>query len=91
MKTTLLLTSALGAVAFPHLKDVAKDVPLSHKVRELLDNPNNHPLSKRQNDALGISAAQTNCGFLANCDTFDAEGVCSGPVMGHVSIVLEHC
>jgi len=66
MKTTLLLASALSAAAFPQLSNRG----LSDEVSQFMQNPQGHALAKRQEDALGISAAQSNCGTRA-CPTFD--------------------
>lgn len=60
MKVTLIVASALGAAAFPHLMD-----------RDILEQIGSQ-LSRR--DALGISAAESNCG-TRSCPTFDAEGM----------------
>lgn len=70
MKVTLLLASALSVAAFPHIND--RD--LSDKINEFLKNTQNHPLAKRQEDALGISAAESNCGTRA-CPTFNERGM----------------
>lgn len=69
MKTTLILASALSAAAFPHLNDRS----LNDEVNKFLGNVENHPLAKRQEDALGISRAQSNCGTRA-CPTFSEQG-----------------
>lgn len=69
MKTTLLLASALSAAAFPQLSNRG----LSDEVSQFMQNPQGHALAKRQEDALGISAAQSNCGTRA-CPTFDEKG-----------------
>jgi len=58
MKFFLILASALGAAAFPGLK--TGGVPLG--IRSLLDNPHNQDLEKRQQDALGTSKMESNCG-----------------------------
>jgi hypothetical protein len=68
MKVSLILASALGAAAFPGLK--TGGVPM--EIRSLLDNPQDHGLEKRQQDALGTSKAQSNCGTRL-CPTFDEE------------------
>lgn len=51
-----------------------KDAGVPVEVTEFLANTQNHPLVRRQQDALGISAAESNCGTKA-CPTFDAEGM----------------
>jgi hypothetical protein len=66
MKASLILASALGAAAFPGLQ--SGGVPL--EIRALLDNPQDHALEKRQQDALGTSRAESNCGTRL-CPTFD--------------------
>ena len=68
MKVSLILASALGAAAFPGLN--TGGVPM--EIRSLLDNPQDHGLEKRQQDALGTSKAQSNCGTRL-CPTFDEE------------------
>jgi hypothetical protein len=68
MKASLILASALGAAAFPGLR--TGGVPL--EIRSLLDNPQFHGLDKRQQDALGTSKAESNCGTRL-CPTFDEE------------------
>jgi hypothetical protein len=68
MKASLILASALGAAAFPGLR--TGGVPL--EIRSLLDNAQDHDLEKRQQDALGISKAESNCGTRL-CPTFDEE------------------
>ncbi|KJX98620.1 hypothetical protein TI39_contig401g00002 [Zymoseptoria brevis] len=68
MKASLILASALGVAAFPGLR--SGGVPL--EIRALLDNPQNHALEKRQQDALGTSKAESNCGTRL-CPTFDVE------------------
>lgn len=60
MKATFILASALGAAAFPHLMD-----------QDLLNKAAAH-LDRR--DALGVSAAESNCGTRL-CPTFDAAGM----------------
>lgn len=70
MKATLILASALSAAAFPQMKGRG----LSPEVARFMENAESHPLEKRQQDALGISAAQSNCGTRA-CPTFDAKGI----------------
>ncbi|SMY19362.1 unnamed protein product [Zymoseptoria tritici ST99CH_1A5] len=68
MKASLILASALGVAAFPGLR--SGGVPL--EIRALLDNPQGHALEKRQQDALGTSKAESNCGTRL-CPTFDEE------------------
>ncbi|KAI5363775.1 putative chloroperoxidase [Septoria linicola] len=68
MKTALVLASALGASAFPGLRRGVEGLPT--EVLSLYQNLENHPLAKRQEDALGISKAQSNCGTRF-CPTFD--------------------
>ncbi|QIW98310.1 hypothetical protein AMS68_003828 [Peltaster fructicola] len=58
MKTTIILTSVLGAAAFPHLMNEE----LLKQVSSQVD----------RRDALGISAAESNCGTRL-CPTFDAK------------------
>lgn len=67
MKTTLLLASALGASAFPHLKRGGEDLELM--LRDLYHNEGKRGLMTRD-DYLGISRAESNCGTRA-CPTFD--------------------
>ncbi|CAK1367452.1 unnamed protein product [Cercospora beticola] len=69
MKTTLILASALGAAAFPGMKRGIDGVP--HEIRSLLESEG-ASLKKRQEDALGISRAQSNCGPRL-CPTFDEQ------------------
>jgi hypothetical protein len=66
MKASLILASALGAAAFPGMK--TGGIPL--EIRALLDNPQGLDLVKRQQDALGTSRAESNCGTRL-CPTFD--------------------
>jgi hypothetical protein len=66
MKASLILASALGAAAFPGLK--SGSVPL--EIRALLDDSQTQDLAKRQQDALGISKAESNCGTRL-CPTFN--------------------
>ena len=59
MKVTLMLAGALGAAAFPTIQNEAAML----KLRSLMS----------RQDALGTSAAESNCGTKA-CPTLDAEG-----------------
>ena len=72
MKSALILTSALSAAAFPGMRRGTEGIP--HEIRALYENPQNHALAKRQQDALGISKAESNCGTRL-CPTFDAKGM----------------
>ncbi|KAF2167170.1 hypothetical protein M409DRAFT_54361 [Zasmidium cellare ATCC 36951] len=69
MKTTLILASALGAVAFPSMKN-SRDVQMN--IRSVLSNVERRSLEARQQDALGISRSESNCGTRV-CPTFDGE------------------
>lgn len=70
MKSTLLLASALGAAAFPSFKE-GRDVTMN--IRTVLNNVERRSLEARQQDALGISRSESNCGTRL-CPTFDGEG-----------------
>lgn len=70
MKTySLLLASAFGASAFPHMKKDGGD--LSIMFRDIMHNEQRRSLMTRQ-DYLGISKGESNCG-TRDCPTFDAE------------------
>lgn len=73
MKTTLLLAGALGAAAFPQFNQLSER-DLETEVSKFMANAQRHQLAKRQQDALGISAAQSNCGTRA-CPTFNEKGI----------------
>ncbi|GIZ48876.1 hypothetical protein CKM354_001191900 [Cercospora kikuchii] len=70
MKTTLILASALGASAFPGMRRGIDGIP--HEIRSLYADLEGSDLVKRQEDALGISRAQSNCGTRL-CPTFDEQ------------------
>lgn len=72
MKSTLILASALGASAFPGMRRGIDGIP--HEIRSLYADLEGSDLVKRQEDALGISRAQSNCGTRL-CPTFDEQGM----------------
>lgn len=72
MKSTLILAGALGAAAFPGMRRGTNGIP--HEIRALYENPASLDLAKRQQDSLGISKAQSNCGTRL-CPTFDEKGM----------------
>lgn len=72
MKSTLVLAGALGAAAFPGMRRGIDGVP--HEIRALYEDPQYHGLAKRQQDALGISRAESNCGTKL-CPIFDEKGM----------------
>lgn len=67
MKVSLILACAVGAMAFPTMKD-----GLEPMIRDVLHNAEKRSLMTRQ-DYLGISRGESNCGTRA-CPTFDPKG-----------------
>lgn len=75
MKTTLLLSSALGASAFPFLNNpeamsaALATTDIGNVLRDIQHSPEKRSLMTRQ-DYLGISKGESNCGTRV-CPTFD--------------------
>jgi hypothetical protein len=82
MKIALALASALSASAFRGMRRGTEELPAD--VLSLYQKLENHPLAKRQEDALAIWKAQSNCGTRL-CPTFDEKGRFPSTRLGRTS------